>query len=215
MRAVWAEAGDTAYTRSKTLLGTLIREGEEHPGDPNAWANHMLVVVESGYLIPPEKYGYGIIRDFYHFNYSPEGYCSPKLAVVVEALWHTERNVWWEKNKKSVLAGKNDIRVFHPIPQYNEEEMKRFISSAESYIGDRYGWWKLGGFLIRKFTGIDVPHIFFIKDRPICSFLAAKVNDDARKRSSSWPGFGMPPQEADPDTAMDFNLQNPEFWGER
>jgi len=74
--------------------------------------------------------------------------------------------------------------------------------------------WKLLGFLAKRVTGVNVPGIFFIKDRPICSYLAAWCNEAARDRSLLWPGFGMAPQAADPDEMMDFCLANPEFWKE-
>jgi hypothetical protein len=207
--SLWAERGDTAFTHSNSLLGAAIRWGETDPdekGTNGAWANHMLVVVESGWIIPPDDLP------------------NPQLAVIVEAMWHVQKVEWWTEHKKEYEKGQR-IRVFRPIPAYTEEEKSRFVAFANHGIGERYGWWKLLGFLAKRLTGIDVPKLFFIKDRPICSFYAAYTNEEARKRGTYvygmnnhvdlWPGFGMLPQEADPDEAMDFCEEKIwQFWQE-
>jgi hypothetical protein len=187
MRGIWAERGDTFFTRSESVLGRLIRYGETDPGEDAPWTNHCGVVVESGWILPPDANG------------------SHQPAVVVEALWHTRRG--------PLKLNGNAVRVFRPVPEYTEEEIGRFVAEAETYVGARYGWWKLvfqlGDRVI--FRGRKVlTHLLFIKTRPICSFLAAWVNFDARTS----PGFGMDPETADPDSMMDFCLAHPEFWWE-
>ncbi len=191
-KAVWAERGDTAFTRSNSLLGRLIRWGEREKGEEAPWTNHALVIVEDGWLGEPDSWLH-------------------KEAVVVEALWKTRKGTWegWKEG--------TDIRVFRPVPEYTEEEKSRFVADANHYVGDKYGYWKLGGFLIKRFTGINVPELFFIDNRPICSYLAAKVNDAARKinlRIGGWLGFGMHPQAADPDEMLDWCETHPEYWQE-
>ncbi len=201
--SLWVELGDTGFTRSDTLLGGLIRWGEEHQGDPNAWANHTFVVVESGWLVPPEKYGYGLMRDEEHFNYDAEGRISPKIASVIEALWHVR--------KGPLKVNGVEVRVFRPVPPFNAEQAALFIAEAETYVGDKYGWWKLLFQLGDRaiFGGKKVlTRFLFVKDRPICSFLAAKVN------ALVGCYFGVPPQCADPDTMMDYALAHPEKWQE-
>jgi hypothetical protein len=127
-------------------------------------------------------------------------------AEVVEALGHVRRG--------PLRLNGVAVRVFRPVPDYTEEEKMRLIAEAQSHIGERYGWWKLAGFLIKRATGLDVPRLFFIRDRPICSYLAAWANEAARPRSAEWPGFGMAPQAADPDEMLDFCETHPEFWME-
>ncbi len=192
MKAIWANVGDTAFTRSNSLLGRLIRWGEREKGEEAPWTNHALVVVEDGWIGQCPMDGYG----------HPQ-------AVVVEALWKTRKGTWegWKEG--------TDIRVFRPVTAYTEEEKSRFVADANHYVGDKYGWWKLGGFLIKRATGINVPELFFIDDRPICSFLAAKVNDAARRRVPfGWRGFGMDPQAADPENMLDFCVEHPDLWQE-
>ena len=198
MNPLFAERGDTFFTKSSSLLGRLIRWGEKDPDESTgAWTNHAGVVVESGWIGgDPGLPGY-------------------KEAVVIEALWKTRRG--------PLKVNGVDVRVFRPVPAYTEEEKALFVAEAESYVGDGYGWWKLGGFLLKRATRgvVDVTKVYFIKNRPICSYMAAWTNEKARKigdRSKAWagpwPGFGMPPQSADPDEMLDTCWALPEFWQE-
>jgi hypothetical protein len=191
MKPVYARAGDTFFTRTDSLLGFLIRRGEREKGEEASWTNHMGVIVESGWI----------------------GGDGPQ-AVVVEALWRVQR--------APLRMNGTEVRVFRPVPPYTGPEMNRFQSAAESSIGQKYGWWKLLGFLLKKFTGLNLPNFYFIDRRPICSFLAAKINEAARPigsrpeghRGLMWLGFGMRPQAADPDEALDFAERNPQYWEE-
>lgn len=205
MEPIWAEAGDTFFTRSESLLGRLIRWVETDPGETNGtWANHAGVVVEAGWIGPGQ---------------APQ-------AVVVEALWKTRKGPW--ENYKDGA----EIRVFRPIPPYTPIELAFFKVAALKFVGDTYGWWKLGFHLLDRaiFRGKKVlSHLMFIDKRPICSYLAAKVNQAARPIGataptnvffkgvavpSDWFGFGMDPETADPDEMMDFCLAHPELWKE-
>jgi hypothetical protein len=205
---IFVRRGDTFFTRSGSLLGQLIRWGETHPGDESSWANHTGVVVEAGWIGTPTV---------------TQGYLIPgydKQAVVVEALWHTRRG--------PLKLNGTLVRVFRPVPPYTEEELGRFVADAGTYVGDKYGWWKLLGLLGDRtfFKGRKViSSLFFVKSRPICSFLSALVGAAARAIGKAWrpdpmgpvvtwPGFGCPPQAADPDTMMDFCLAHPEYWAE-
>jgi len=219
MKPIYAQRGDTVLTHSSSLLGRLIRWGETDPGETNGtWANHAGVVVEDGWIVPPENYGYGLVRDAEHFVYDSEGRISPKLAVVVEALGRVRRG--------PLKLNGIEVRVFRPIPAYTEEEKQRLVTYANRLVGNRYGWWKLIGFLIKRATGgrVDPTQLYFIHGRPVCSYLAAWGNEVARATGTvirivlgvktHWPGFGMPPQAADPDEMLDFCEAHPEFWDE-
>ncbi len=191
MNATYVHAGDTFFTHSPSLLGELIRWGERDKGEAPSWTNHAGVITGSGWLAASK-------------NHAP--------AEVIEALWHVR--------KGPLKLNGTEVRIFRPQPEYNVHELGEFITHAESFVGDKYGWWKLIGFLIKKATGINIPEAYFIDSRPICSYLAAKVNEAARPRGPmqtvlvDWPGFGMDPQAADPDSMLDFCLAHPNEWME-
>lgn len=230
-RGLWTNRGDTWFTRSESKLGKLIRWGETEKGEKNGtWTNHTGVVVESGWLVPPEDTSAEYVvaqRDYSNGSWTREvAPGNALLAVVVEAMWHVQRGAWWDLHAKDYAKGMR-IRAFCPVPEYTTEEFARFLSTAEEGIGRRYGWWKLFGFLVKRATRgrIDPTRFYFIKGRPICSYYAAWANEEARERGTivrnesgvrfAWPGFGMPPQAADPDEMMDFCLEHPEYWKER
>lgn len=213
MKPVYARAGDTFFTHSSTLLGRVIRWGETDPGETNGtWANHAGVVVEDGWIGED-----GAAVDVGPGRTLRIGRDVP-AAIVIEALWKTRRG-------PLDLSKGLEVRVFRPIPEYTEEERNRFVIAAAKYVGDTYGWWKLLVQLADRqiFKGRKVlTTALYRDDRPICSYLAAKVNEAARpigtvvrypgERLASWPGFGMPPQAADPDEMMDFCLAFPGAW---
>ena len=215
--ALYARAGDTGFTRSNTLLGKLIRYGETDKGEQEpTWANHTFVVVEDGWIgAVPESF-----REF-------DGGVELPLtqAVVIEALWKTR--------KGDLKLNGTEVRVFRPVPAYDEHELARFVAEAETFVGDKYGWWKLGFQLADKvlFRGKKVlTTALHIKGRPICSFLAGFVNQMAQGKERTLArvtahldrgdngaaiyAFGMPPQAADPDEMMDYALANPTEWQE-
>jgi hypothetical protein len=181
-KPLYAYAGDVFFTRSESMLGKLIRWAETDPGEEKTWTNHTGVVVEDGWLVPP----------------SPSKPCQE--AVVVEALWHVKKWEWWEAHWKEVMEGQR-IVAFGPRDPRNAEEQLRFREVAESFVGDRYGWWKLGAHLLDRaiFKGRKViSKMLFIDKRPICSYLAAKAQE------AQGMGFGVKPEAADPDEMLDF-----------
>ena len=210
MTPIYVYAGDVFFTHSSTLLGRAIRWAETDSGEAPTWANHAGVIVQSGWIGPAGAYlpGCGLILNELH----PQ-------AVVVEALWETRRG-------PLVLNG-TLVRVFGPIPPYTPEELSRFLDAAGSFVGTRYGYWKLAGFLVKRWTKgrVDPTKWYFIDGRPICSYLAAKVSDAARKIGTivrtvagvliPWGGFGVPPQAADPDSMLDYCESHPDEWKER
>ena len=208
---VYVRAGDTFFTHSSTLLGRLIRWGEKDKGEDASWANHTGVVVEDGWVgaegVPPEALPHNV------------------PAVVIEALWHVRKG-------PLVLNG-TEVRFFRPIPAYDAAELGRFVAEAETYVGDKYGWWKLAVLLAdRQFFGGEkiLSTALYIKDRPICSFLAAFVNQAAQSvgrvtarvkahltrgdNGAVYYAFGLAPQSADPDEQMDYCIANPTEWEE-
>lgn len=212
MQPLWSPAGCTFFTRSESLLGRLIRWAETDPGEEPTWSNHTGIVISEGWLVPPE----GI-----------EG----PLAVVVEALWKTQEVEWWTAHSKEYAAGQR-IKVFQPVPPFDTQELQHFINEARHYVGSTYGWWRLllqlGDRLV--FKGNKVLSKMNFSSRPICSWLAAFVNQKAqstarglqRLREKSTNGlqrnaifmFGMAPESADPDELLDYCLEHPDEWKE-
>lgn len=195
MKPIYARAGDVFFTRSNSILGRLIRWAETDPGEEPTWANHTGVVVEDGWIVPPPwafEPGADLIHEY------------TRLAVVVEALWHVRRGTL---NPNNV-----DVRVFRPVPAYSAAELVRFRREAGRYVGDKYGWWKLLFHLADRaiFKGRKVlSQTLHVDERPICSYLAAKVHEVARP--GEW--FGVRPEVATPDEMLDF-VQNSERWQE-
>ena len=165
----WAEAGDVFFGRGTTVLARLIRWGE----GSGSWTNHMGVVVGSGWLVPPPGVG-------------------GPLAGVVEALWKTYDGPWWPEHRDEYEGAGFRVRVFRHVPGPTPTQLDAFVRRARSYDGDTYGWWKLLGFLAKRLTHVDVPALFFVDSRPICSYLAAEVC-----AAVGW-GFGTVPQAVDP-----------------
>jgi hypothetical protein len=128
-------------------------------------------------------------------------YADPRpLAKVIESLWHTEHHVWWTAHKEEVLEGQR-IRAFGPREPRTDEERRAFLSTAMSFVGKRYGWWKLFVHLwdrVKHGGKKRASKKLFIDGRPICSYSAAKAN------AVQNIGFGMEPQAATPDEMLDF-----------
>jgi hypothetical protein len=202
MKLIYAHAGDVFFTHSETVLGRLIRWAESDPNETNGvWANHAGIVVEDGWI------GAG------------DPLATP--AVVVEALWKTR--------KGPLDTSKIQVRVFRPIPALTPEELAKFRAASETFVGATYGWWKLGVQLADRaiFKGTKVlTTAMYRDDRPICSYLAAKVyaaSESVGRQVARFQlipnvagafAFGMPPQAADPDEMMDFCLAQPKLWEE-
>lgn len=205
MTPIAVRAGDVFVTRSNTLLGRLIRWGETDKSDVEApWANHMGVVVGDGWIGGnPDAGGTG---------------AAWVEATIVEALWKTRRG--------PLDTSEIDVRVFRPVPDWEPAELEAFLATADTFVGDTYGWWKLFFQLGDRmlFAGKKVLTTLLVKDdRPICSYLAAKVVAAAESRrrvmarfaqTGTVYAFGIPPQSVDPDSALEYMEQVPEFWKE-
>ena len=211
MRPIYVKSGDVFFTRSSTVLGKLIRWAETDPNETETWANHTGVVDEEGWVgaegIPPAVMP------------------ADHPAIVIEALWHTRRG-------PLVLNG-TKVRFFRPVPGYSYTEVGAFWREAKTYVGDKYGWWKLGVQLADRllFKGKKILTTgLYIKSRPICSFLVAMATQQAQSADRTIKrvkahldrgdnglavyAFGCVPQAADPDTMMDYCLANPSEWQE-
>lgn len=119
---------------------------------------------------------------------------------VIEALW---------KTRKGPLQLKDTgLRVYRKVG-LTELQKGAILHTLEKHVGNKYGWWKLTGHLFDRiaFKGKKVvSRLFFIDNRPICSYLAAHAFSNAGIT------FGMDPDAADPDEMMDYCETNPDRW---
>ena len=84
--------------------------------------------------------------------------------------------------------------------------------AIQEYVGQWYGWWKLGAHLwdrLRNRGEKKLSNKLYIDERPICSYLAAKVNE------AQGISFGMEPQAADPDEMLDWVEDHGDVWVRR
>lgn len=115
-------------------------------------------------------------------------------AMGVEALWSVEHHKIWPRYRNK----DEHMIVMRPL-NLNPSERHAVVNRALSYVGARYGWWKLLFHLGHKLTGKDwFLDLSFIERFPICSFLVA----DAFQ--SVGFDFGVPDDEAQPDDIFDF-----------
>lgn len=186
---IYALPGDVFFTRSSSLLGKLIRWAEKDPNEPNGvWANHVGVVVEHGWIVPPEVDDYPRLR----------------LAWVVESLWKTQLWAWWPNHEQE---DGNEIRVYRRRV-ITPTQVDHVVFRAKSFVGRTYGWWKLFAHLFDRivFRGKKtVSNAMFADQRPICSYTAAKAF------AAAGISFGMQPEAADPDEMMDYCEQSSEW----
>lgn len=180
----FAQPGDVFFTRGVDGLGRLIRWAETEPGENETWANHVGVVIRAGYMVPP--------RD------GKEHAC----AHVSEALWKVEEHQWWTRH------GTNQgyaVAVFRPR-SLNNDDVEAIIVDLHRREGDRYAWWRLPVFLIKKlsFGKIPAEKILFLESRNICSTHAGLALEEGRV------DFAKDPKELDPDYMMDYCIKHPE-----
>ena len=106
-----------------------------------------------------------------------------------------------------------EIRAFGSKQVLSTDELTLFRAEARKYVGDTYGWWKLLFHLADRglFKGKKVlSSLLFMDKRPICSYLAAKVNAAAGRFFN-----GISPEAATPDEMLDAAISYPLFWVER
>ena len=179
---------DVVLTRSNTLLGKTIRFAERRPGDPAVY-NHVGIVTQSGIVAP------GAVE-------SP---LTPR-AEMTEALWRVRRGLVWDFYGPPAGDKRPEVAVYRPYV-LDSSTRSRIAARAEEFVGEKYGYWKLGAHLADSALSAVVP---FVKDvrlfrrllfwdgRPICSFLVAEAF------ASQGLDFGVPSGTASPDDIEDF-----------
>jgi len=149
--ALYAQAGDIYFTRGDSGLAKLIRWAETEPGEAPTWTNHVGAIVRQGYLIPPPG----------------QDIAATQLAQSIEALWHVQYGYWWELHGNDVGV---EVEVWRNLRQ-RSDGTARERRELLSHVGERYAWWRLLGFLGRRFTKVDFPKYFRLEHRNVCSTL--------------------------------------------
>ena len=181
---ILAKAGDVFFTSSPSLLGTAIRWAERDRGEADTEVNHTGEVTRDGFLVP-------------HSIDDP-------LAETVEALWHVERNLWYQRHCGEEVT----VELWRCIGQ-TQEEIDREVAFLYSHVGDKYGWWKLAAhFLDNKILGGKrvARRLLTVDGRPICSYLVAKA------KSLAQVTFAGRPEEQTPDGMHDYVKQSADWY---
>jgi hypothetical protein len=124
-------------------LGVGIRWAERTKNEKASWANHVGVVVRSGYMTHPEP---------------------GASAVVSEAQWHINEHEWWKAHGHENVA----VAVFRPRNLTPLQE-SLIVNNAQTRTGDRYAWWRLFTFLGEKITGRRFSKAHVLERRNVCS----------------------------------------------
>ena len=162
----------------------MIRWAERERGEEDSWANHTGVVTKAGWMVPP--------RDGRAHS----------MAHVSEALWKIEEHEWWGRHKGSQGYA---VAVFRPRHLTNEDAAN-IVADAHTREGDRYAWWRLPVFLIKKLSLGVIPaeKLLFLESRNICSTHMGLAEEAGRVE------FEKDPKELDPDYAMDYCIRHQE-----
>jgi hypothetical protein len=122
-------------------------------------------------------------------------------AIAVEALTTVERHPL----RDEYGDGKTELAIYRPL-NLTQEEKALILKRAESYVGRRYGYLKIGlHFLDWCCGGIVLFRRLGTVDRfPICSYLVAHCFQAAGKT------FGIKADAASPDDMLDFTQANPD-----
>jgi len=126
-------------------------------------------------------------------------------AIVVEALATVKRHRLW----KRYANANRDVAVYRPL-NLSEAELAAVVAKAETYVGRRYGYFKLvAHWLDWVLQGAYVFRRLANQDRyPICSWVVAYAFAAAGK------DFGVDPGAATPDDIWDFVKGNPDKYRE-
>jgi hypothetical protein len=175
------QPGDIVLTRSRAgWLGTVIRAFTRRPSD-DVYYNHVGIVVSAG---------------------------DEHQAQLLEALWRVRRGPLWQLYGPPAGASRPEIGVFRlcePLPEHRQLA----AAVAETFVGRRYGWWKLGAHAVDRWLSKQAGREVFAARRllrwdrfPICSYLVADAWAEAGV------SFGPPAGAADPDHIHDY-VQRP------
>jgi hypothetical protein len=126
--------------------------------------------------------------------------------IIVEALHTVKRYGLYFKYGEA----KDDVAIFRPLNLTNEERQV-IVKRAESYVGLKYGYLKIGAhfgdWLLNRVFKKDI-HFFRktikMDKYPICSWVVAQSYANAGKN------FGVKPGDATPDDIWDFCTGNPD-----
>lgn len=129
------------------------------------------------------------------------GYGPIDFADVVEALSRVVKHTIYSQYHNQ----KDKVAIYRPI-NLNSEQKYIITNKANSYVGDKYGYFKIVTHLLDYFTG---KHYFFRRlanddNYPICSWVVAHAYKAAGLN------FGCEAGMADPDDIWDFCLKNPD-----
>jgi len=126
----------------------------------------------------------------------------------IEALWETVRTPW-----ATLLYDPPDAREVWRHIGLTDDQRQAIAAEASSYVGRKYGWWKIGlhgidGILGKVFcTDIYLFRRLSFSDRyPICSWETAFSYDRAIGYR-----FGVEPERATPDDIHDWVADHPEW----
>ncbi len=121
---------------------------------------------------------------------------SLKNAVVVEALSTVKHHRLWEQYGPP----STDLVTVFRAKNLSDQETKEIVAKAETYVGRKYGYFKLlahladwvllGAYVFRRMAQMD--------NYPICSWLVAHSFAHVGKY------FGVEPGAASPDDIWDF-----------
>jgi len=179
---------DIMATRSKGRLGRLIRFFTRRIGESKSRVNHIGQVVHGGTL---------------------------ETAIVVEALSPrvVHRPLWDGYGCKSAP----DATIFRPL-NLTDEDIAVITRTAESYVGRRYGYLKLGTNLL-DWVATNIRAAIPIGERRDV-YLFRRLTHDDNYPMCSWitshsyakrgKDFGVKAGAATPDDIWDFCLSHPE-----
>jgi len=168
---LYLKLGDILFERNSSIISKYIRIFTQDKQEKKSEVSHVGLISHSGYI---------------------DGY--PK-AKIIEALTTVKEHEVLESYSQSDAH----IAVYRPL-NLTHEETSIIITTARTYIGRTYGYFKV---LLHLLAYITKRKKFFsslmlLDKYPICSYLVAKVYAAAGK------SFDVPAGFATPDDIWDF-----------
>ncbi len=128
------------------------------------------------------------------------------FAPVIEALATVRNRVMWDAYVKS----KTPVRIWRP-KTLTEGQKTRILAKANSYVGRKYGWIKIGAhavdWLLSKLFSRDVyaaRRVAGLDRYPICSWVVAQAY------AAAGLYFGVEPGAAQPDDIDAYCASHPD-----
>lgn len=187
----FAQPGDCFFGRGKGGLGPIIRWAERSHGEEETFTNHMGGVTKPGYLVPP-----------------PDSR-RHALAWVSESQWKVVEREFWAGYRYSPGY---QAAVYRP-KLVNDKAVELILADWRTRTGNQYAVWRLFSHLGEKLTFGLIPFTklhrkSFLK---VCSHHTASGYVAAASEVVGI-GFGQPPDQLDPDEAMDYCNAHPDEW---